>query len=247
MIIEEIKDFYAFLNLEKEWNLLLKKSYSSSVFLSHEWLRCWWEAFGKGKELLILLCKDEDHVLGAFPLMITRDSIHGFPVKKISFIENNETPHCGFLIDNKASLLEIVHALFGHIALYKKSWDILGLRKIPEGNKIIEFVRNYLDDNGYNFIIRKSLQSPILYIKTDWDTFYSGATQRFKKRIRYSINKLRKEGNFFVNKIQKSDEMSSMLEEAFRVGNLSWKGNIGKSIGNTPENRHFFSILPSAL
>ena len=88
-VISKVSNFHGFLSLEQEWNSLLKRSVSNSIFLSHEWFKCWWEAYGGEYELFILLCKDEGRLIGISPLMMSKDRLRGFPVKKISFIESS--------------------------------------------------------------------------------------------------------------------------------------------------------------
>lgn len=247
MIIEEVKDFNEFLNLEEDWNRLLRKSSFDTVFSRHEWYRCWWEAYGGGNELSILLCKEEGRLIAISPLMMSKDHFRGFPIKKISFIENDETPHCTILVDREADLSAIQEGIFNYLTSTPSRWDILWLRKIPKDTGIIDYIKKYLEENEYKFIIRTSLQSPVLIIETDWGTFYSGRTQRFKKKVRHDYNKLKKQGDIEIQKLDTPSKIDSHLKDVFRIGCQSWKGKIRKSIGSTPENRIFFSTLPRAL
>ena len=65
MITEEVKDFNEFLNLEEDWNRLLKKSSFNTVFLSHEWFKCWWQAYGKDKQLFIITVTEDKELIGS--------------------------------------------------------------------------------------------------------------------------------------------------------------------------------------
>ena len=88
MMVDEVKDFSSFLALEKEWNSLVERSQDDTIFLRHEWFKCWWNAYGAEKELLILLVKEDGELIGISPFMISKVRFRGFPIKKISFIEN---------------------------------------------------------------------------------------------------------------------------------------------------------------
>lgn len=247
MIIEEIKDVARFSKLEEDWNNLLSKSSIKTVFSSHQWHKCWWEAYGKENELFILICKDGGRPVGISPLMISKDRFRGFPITKISFIENDETPHCAFLMDGTADPSAILATVFDYLRTQRSRWDILWLEKIPENTAIINHLKNYLEGNEYKFIIATSLKSPFLEMDTDWDTFYSEKPQRFKKKIRYDNNKLKKQGDFEIEKLDRPEEIESHMKDIFHVGYKSWKEKIRKSIGSTPENQTFFSTLPRAL
>ena len=246
-VISKISDFHGFLSLQQEWNSLLKRSVSNSIFLSHEWFKCWWEAYGGESELFILVCKDEGRLIGISPLMMSKDRLRGFPVKKISFIENNESPHCGILIDRKTDFSGTLYNLFNYLTSYNNSWDILLLRRIPEDFNIVKYVGNFFKSRGFKFIIIPSQKSPILKIRSDWNTFYSEKHQRFKKKIRHDRNNLKKQGDFEIQTLDCPEKIEPHLEDIFNVGFQSWKGKIGKSIGGTAERRHFFSKLPKNL
>ena len=245
---KEINDFPTFLSLKENWNSLAQKSSINSIFLRHEWIRCWWEAYGKDKELLIMLFYEGDDLKGIGPLMISKGFFRGLPVKTISFIENDETPHCGLLLDRSYELSDIVPALFSHLTSRGRGkWDILHLRKVQEGNGFSKYSRRFFERTGYNIIIRPSLRSPILKIKSDWKSFYSGKSQRFKKKIRYDLNKLKRKGNVKIQCFDTPEQIERVMEGVFCVGRRSWKGKIGESIGSTQQTRSFYFTLPRAL
>mgnify|MGYP000498213716 CR=1 FL=1 len=90
------KDFYS---LSTVWNSILKKSGSDSIFFTFEWLYKWWEHFGQGKKIFILLAQDEDEVIGIAPLMIGKRKILRYlPVREVSFIGTGISDYADFII-----------------------------------------------------------------------------------------------------------------------------------------------------
>ena len=245
--IDLISENTSFFSLATEWDSLWEKSMCQSIFLSHGWLSSWWEAYGKGKQLLALLAYQGQRLLGAAPLMRYNSKHRGIPVRVVSFIENDESPHSGFVVDHEANISALVSTFMSYTTAHSGRWDILLLRKIPDGSEIVGPIKSFCKKNGYAYVVRPSLQSPILRVKSDWETFYSGTTQRFKKRMRYGINKLKREGNFSIQEMHTPGEVEAVLTDIFQVGALSWKGEEGKSISNMPETRSFFARLPRAL
>ncbi|MCP4746135.1 MAG: GNAT family N-acetyltransferase [Desulfobacteraceae bacterium] len=244
--INEIKDFNDFLPLKEKWNSLLKKSTTNSVFLSHEWIRCWWEAYGREKKISIILFFEGDNLKAIGPLMVSKRIFNGLPIKSISFIENDETPHCGLLVDRSYEFSIILSTLIQHLTSQKK-WDIILFRKVFENNQIYDELKCICNRRNYSLVSRKSLCSPILKIESDWDSFYSGKSQRFKKKIRYDLNRLKKQGCIEIQMHESLEQIEKVLDDIFRVGLRSWQGKKGKSIGSTKQNRLFFSKLPRAL
>ena len=245
--IREIKDFRIFQSLEKPWNFLVEKNPTNSIFLRHEWIRCWWEAYGKGKQLSILLFQEGDDLKGIAPLMISKVFFRGLPVRRISFIENDETPQCGFIEDPSLDIFDIIEALFDHLSSWESRWDIVFLRKVHEKNTLFNHLDEAIRKRGYSAITRPIFHAPVLRINSDWKSFYSGKSQRFRKKIRYDLNKLKREGHVKTQLFDTPAQIASNMEDVFRVGCRSWQGKIGNSIGSTQQNRLFFSKLPRAL
>jgi CelD/BcsL family acetyltransferase involved in cellulose biosynthesis len=246
--VKYIKDYQKFLALQDSWNALVEKSSMNSIFVRHEWIRCWWDAYGQDNRLLILLFQEEGVLKAIAPLMISTGLFREkFSVRKISFIENDETPNCGLIADASFDLEKILDSLLICLKASKEEWDILLLRKIHENSQLIKMLPQAAAERRENIFVNTSLRSPVLYMNSAWDQFYAGKSQRFKKKIRYDRNKLNRSGKIDVQFFDTPEQIAAIIEEIFSVGRRSWKEDIGNSIGSTPQNRFFFANLPSAL
>jgi hypothetical protein len=65
--VEPITDYQTFLDLEPLWNKLVDEANTDHPFVRHEWVRTWWECFGAGQELYILLVKTNREPLPSSP------------------------------------------------------------------------------------------------------------------------------------------------------------------------------------
>ncbi|MBI3537348.1 MAG: GNAT family N-acetyltransferase [Chloroflexi bacterium] len=61
-------DARAFEILEPEWNPLLERSASDTIFLTWEWQTTWWQNLGEGELCLIIFRDDADALVGIAPL-----------------------------------------------------------------------------------------------------------------------------------------------------------------------------------
>jgi CelD/BcsL family acetyltransferase involved in cellulose biosynthesis len=241
--VSRVEDF---LLLKKAWDELLEMSEFASVFLSHGWIRCFWDAWGSDKRLMILVARLGENLMGVAPLMLYNGKHLGVSAKILSFIENDESPHCDFVVNQHAHR-EVVSAFFDYITSMQNNWDILFLRKIPVDSPILEPIKACCERHCYKFQVRASLESPILRTDADWVSYYSQRSQRFKKRVRHLRNKLHRQGNILVQKSPDPDEIKSLLPEVFEVGASSWKQRGKNDIGSSSQSRTFFSDLPFAL
>jgi hypothetical protein len=67
--VRHVRDNSEFRGLRADWNGLLMTSGQNNPFLTHEWLYAWWETFGGGTELYLLLFyeRGSDTLVGIFP------------------------------------------------------------------------------------------------------------------------------------------------------------------------------------
>jgi CelD/BcsL family acetyltransferase involved in cellulose biosynthesis len=244
--VESISRFEEFLSLKSDWNELLDHNEFNSVFLSHGWFKCFWDAWGKGRRLRVLVARKGAQLLGVAPLMLYKGQFLDLPVKILSFIENDESPHCGFVIRKNLNH-NVIAAFFDFICSNLNRWDILVLRKVPVEASIVELIKPCCQQNGYRFVVKTSLRSPVLSINSDWDSFYSNKSQRFKKTVRHARNKLARRGNIVVEESHDPGVVTRLLDQIFDIGARSWKARVDNAIGSSMQNRVFFSELPLAL
>ena len=55
--VDIVTDEAAFLDLEAEWNETVDRAGLAHPFLRHEWIRTWWECFGSGGRLHIVVVR----------------------------------------------------------------------------------------------------------------------------------------------------------------------------------------------
>src|SRR5919204_631606 len=74
--VEVVTDYADFLDLEAEWNETVDRAGIPHPFLRHEWVRTWWDCFGTGGRLHIVVVRAAGRIVAIAPLM--RDTIHKY-------------------------------------------------------------------------------------------------------------------------------------------------------------------------
>ena len=239
--IEIVNKFEEFLHLENIWDNLLEKSQSDYVCLTFEWFKSWWLSFGKNKELHILLLKDKDSILGIVPLMISRTKFRGLPVREIGFIQNENSPRCDFILTDKreTSIGEIVK----YFKENKENWDVIHFVNIPQDSPNYEILQDALKRNDMLFGIKNGLYSPFIQIRSDWKTYFSSRTKKFRKATRNNINRMERLGPYRIKRIENINGGEGILANIFEISKNSGKAKNGKEIKDTDENGNFFEQL----
>lgn len=231
-------------SLKEPWNRLVDTSYHNTIFYKHEWFESWLKANGGSHEFFVVVSPKDRQLQSAMPLWKSRERLYGLPIRKISFIGNGEVPHCGPIIDRSLDFSTETRSLLEYVIATERDWDVIWLRKMVHSKQMIEPMVVYCRDQGYPVLSRASQSSPVLRIMTDWKSYYTGKSQRFKKKIRNDLNRLKKQGKISVDKLTAPASIQERMEDVFRVGHRSWKEAINNAIGSSVRNRILFKGLP---
>lgn len=241
MKIELISDHDDFLLIKNIWNGLLEKSLGSNVFLTFEWLECWWRAFGKNKKLNVLLLKDGELVSGIAPLMQSPTKCIGLPVKKISFIYNENASSADFILYGKRE--EMLRSVIVYLKANKKAWDLIELQNIAKDSPNREILEKILTNGDFSFGIKEGLRSPYIPIDSDWQSYFSKRRKKFRKTLRNIANRITKFGLHSIEKLLSPGEDKRIMNDIFRISAMSWKAKHKKDIAHKGEERKFFEEL----
>lgn len=244
MVINTIENYESFIKLREAWNDLLESSAESeNVFLRHEWFDVWWQAFGANKEMFILLCFNEDRILGIAPLMIFRDYYKGIPYTRLGFIENPNAPSVDFII-KKGEENRVIRSFLDYLVLSSTNvWHVSVLNKIPNVSDTIGACEEFFSQNKIKYLLRKGQSSPYIPMNSDWDTFLKSTSVRFRKQLRNKINKINSAGQMGCEVWHDVRVDGKHLIDAISVSSRSWKHREGTSMNSTPERRKFFELL----
>ncbi len=225
-------------SLAQDWNALLKDNVNNVIYLTHEWIMAWWNSFGNGNKLNVIAVYDERGQLsGIAPMMRTKSRYRGVNIAKICLMANGHSPSSDFIVsrENSAEIIKtILDYLKGLSAL-----DIIELTKLDTNSQTYLIASDYLNMNGNRFGIKDSTESPYILINSDWETFLSKKSQRFRKSLRNKINRANKSGDLSIEKIQINDSKNPAIQDILAISEKSWKRQIGTDITSNPQSKSF--------
>lgn len=244
MHIRKISNYTDFLSLKKDWNKLLKKSGQDSIFLRHEWFDCWWrshaETYEDAQNLSILLIEDKGKCIGIIPLKTSRVKYRGLKVKKLGFLESGLSPCVDVILtsEKEESLREALHFL-----KKQRAWDILILNKLSIKSENYKLLEKILKEENIMFGIKSSLNNPIIPTVEHWPDFLSKRSTKFRKSLRYKLNKAKKLSSFQIERISEPNDIKNKLSLILEISKKSWKAKFKQSIADITEYRDFFEYF----
>lgn len=225
-------DNQRFKDLRPEWNDLLKRSYSNTIFLTWEWLYSWWLVYFRNKELNIICVRDDNNkLIGIAPLFIHETKYYKVPVVELSFLGVKASDRQDFIVDKKYP--EVYETLVADI-VKKKSWDIVRLEQVPEWSVLLS---NTKFDRWR--VTEESSVLPFVRIGSNWGTFFKGLSKNFKRDLKRKYNALKKEGEWEFINITNSADIEEESERIFGIETSSQKEGGGYAFFADEKARYF--------
>jgi len=228
---------------QTQWNDLLRDSEINEIFLTYQWIKCWWNCFGLNKELFILIAREGGQVIGIAPLMLSSKGWGKLRYTVVEFLGTGESDYCDFIVapDNKERVLQEFLAFFG---TRTDSWDVISLRNVPEHSGTVSVLQKVLHNSPYNVRQAVTFSCPTMMIQEDPD-FALQCTK--KKSLKRHFNYFDRSGDLTFRTLQTRDEILAVLEDFFQqhIERRAIAGGLSKF--HDKSAREFYRCLVTSL
>ena len=194
-----------------EWNSLLFKNETNTIFLTHQWISCWMNSLGESKELFVLTARENNRLVGIAPLLIWRKKYILGTARTLDFIGMGESDYCDFIAEPEKKP-EILKAFFDYIVQMRKKWDLVSLDNIPESSSTPGIIHSYFSKTSMELRETVSSRCPTLIIRGHEEFANKCVT---KQDIRKDYNRLRKRGKLEYHLARNIDEILCELDKFF--------------------------------
>ena len=222
--VETLQSAEAFESLAGEWDSLVRAMARPSPFLLHGWLVEWWGHYGRAGRLSVTIARRGDRLVGAAPLFLVRR--RGIRVAR--FLGGHESALADLLI------AEDEPEATGHLLLdevSRQAFDYVDLFGIPQ--------ESVLGRLGCVPLIER-VEAPVLLMPDGWDEVYSAKTSSKKRNLhRRRLRQLGEIGTVEFRVGRTREELEPMLETAFHLHDLRWRGRPDGSTFGTEAGRQF--------
>jgi CelD/BcsL family acetyltransferase involved in cellulose biosynthesis len=237
--IRRVQSEAEFLALAAAWTDLAARSGQTSPFMSHDWFACCWPAVRPERRPEVLVVEDASHLAAIIPLMEWTERQRGMPVRRLALLECPDTPFIDVLVAGSAP--PVAAALIEHLG-ERRDWDVASLQKLPAASPMLKALEAALPGR-LPWRRANASVSPYLAIEGDWDAFWKGTSQRFKKTCRNIQNRLERAGRVAIEEHTQVDPEGPLFGELLDLSRRSWKGDRGVAIATMPNMQGFFAAL----
>jgi CelD/BcsL family acetyltransferase involved in cellulose biosynthesis len=237
-VVEEVRGLGAFAALRAEWNATLARGPADVPFARHEWLLSWLEAFGAGREPLVLAARDRSgrgHGFAAF----LEEREHG--VRLLVAPANDHSCRVEWALG--AEPVRAARAIWEHLR-DRVRWDVLLVRDVPRDGPTSVLLERLARDDRHLTGRWPSQESPWLPLAgRDVEAELSA---KFLANLRRRLRRLCEQGAVAVARLDGSDGLEAALGRFFALEAAGWKGRRGTAIRADPRLVSFYGAVARA-
>jgi CelD/BcsL family acetyltransferase involved in cellulose biosynthesis len=239
--VETLADFDAFVEAKPAWDSLVQKARIAHPFLMHDWMRSWWESFGAGRTMKVLMVSHDGDLVGIAPLMISRTKIYGIPVRELGSISNDHTPRFDFIVLGEHAA--VVEAIWLHLWESKQEWDVMKLCQFEAGSPTLDRLELLASGQACRFETWSSTDSPYLPITGSFSDQFATLPRGQRSNLKRRMKRLEEIGPVEFEQLSNESQIDNALDEAFRMEAGTWKGAAGTAIACHQELAHFYKSI----
>lgn len=236
--VEIISDPQEAWEISDEWTDLAERSWDSEPFLTAEWNRAWWEAFGAG-EMVLVTVRRAGRLVAVGPFHIVERRLRGLRYRVLRFWANAYSNRAGIVVDPdyRGSAVEVV---VDRLLAPDLDWDVAELEPVHLEGEATRALTKALDSRRIRWGVRHGQSSPYLPLPDSWDAL-SGS---ISGSLRRSLRKKRREAEDRADlEIEFGGGSASDTEAAFEIAQHTWQYEAGSGIVAAAENERFYRRL----
>ena len=218
------KDFEA---IEREWEEILPRSITNTIFVTPWWQKTWWKHFGAGQELCLFTVTDGAESLGIAPLMLENGTL--------SFVGGTDLfDYHDFLVlpGSEARFYEL---LYEH--LLTLDWRRLELTSIPQGSPTLGILPALAERSGATVESAEEDVAPFVDLAGTWDGYLAGLRKKDRHELRRKMRRLDAADGARQYTCEDPETIPDGMQDFFRLHRAS---SAEKNAFMTPERERFF-------
>jgi CelD/BcsL family acetyltransferase involved in cellulose biosynthesis len=246
LLIEEIGDTVRLRSLADKWNNILSQSESDNIFLTWEWVINWWQVYGAGKKLRVLVLRDQDEAIVAIAPFYVRAKkiLGGLSINEIRFLGTGEdvSPDYLDLIIKKVFEIEAINGFIKYLAV-KNGWHVINLTDVLSTSFNVKILQKVATDSRLVVESTERATCPYIQLLPDWEEYIGGLSKNTRyniKRRRQNLEKTFKTRYFIWQDIGALDHA---MERLSFLHNKRWEQKGGKHGFSSQEYNAFHQAV----
>jgi len=222
--------------LGAEWNQLLHRSATDTLFLTREWQKVWWSVLGEGDLRVIEMRDDGGELIGIAPLFFAPGDAD---LPQVTFVGWREVSDYLDFIFARGREVECYQAVLDDLGgPNSPQWSCLALCNIPEPSPTLTVLADMAEQRGWKVEKRFEDVAPMITLPDTYEGYLAMLDGKERRELQ---RKMRRAGNL-VNITYTSDAatLDQDMDDFLRLMTASMPG---KAAFMTPRMARFFRAV----
>lgn len=222
MNVETIRSPEAFFALRDAWNQLLDSSASNGVFLTHEWLSCWWKHLSEGRGLSILVARDGGRLIGILPLAERPADYARMMPRRLEFLGSGliGSDYLDAIIESDRE--DEVNAAFAEY--FHSRGRMLQLSQLRTESCLVSKLAESLAGYGWAAADQKLNICPYIDLKDKtWEIYLNGISANIRKNVNRYLRLLPKNFEMRVDCVKTAPEAGAAIDVVIDLHRKRWE------------------------
>lgn len=226
--------------LAGEWNTLLKRSYTDTLFLTREWQQVWWRMLGDG-DLRVLEMRDDSGTLqGIAQLFFDADADGRRYVAFVGCKEVSDYLDVIFAREHaEACYAALVEYLAGNAC---PAWHLLSLCNIPEASPTLTILPQMTESRGWRSEQKFEDVSPAIQLPATFDAYLASLEGKERRELQRKLR--RASDDVSITYTTNASALDSDMDDFLRLMVASMPS---KAAFMTPRMEAFFRAMAQQM
>jgi CelD/BcsL family acetyltransferase involved in cellulose biosynthesis len=237
--VTQVENLDALWSRKEEWNALVERNNTNTIFQTFEWQVSWCRAFKDDIKLLVLLAETDAGLVGIAPLLLLERPLLGCLLRTVKFIGTDSSDYCDFIIAYPDVLPPLLQWLIDNAHL----WDLLHLSNIAETSPLVGMLPKFFGQQGYRMDMHVLYECPTR-------VFGDSVEDRKllnKKSLKRYYNYFRRSGELEFKRCTGVEEIESYMDLFFEQHIKRWRQADFSSQFLDEKERTFYRELVTRL
>jgi len=200
---------------------------AGTLFMTHEWLSCWWSAFGRGDPIWMVLHDSDGSLRAGACLQSTRGN-------GLASTANVHSGDWDVLARDESAREEL------WAAIVERGASRIHLQGMPEHVAGTRFLCEELERSGYRTVRKPGPFSPWLALPTSWEEMIESVSRKLRAEIKHRRRMLEREGPVTFRTVSGGPMLAEDLEKFLKLEASGWKGRSGTAILGNPSTERLY-------
>ncbi len=223
MHLEQYEGWQDFEQIKSAWESLLLECPEKTIFLSWEWLKPWWNAYGNGQRVIALAAYDDSKELVGLALLAfveSRTALGTLQVLQLLGDGTKDSDSLDFLV-RAGYEGPFCSAVLDWCELHRKEWDVLALNTVPAESPVARALGAELAARRWVYWQREN-DHQVVHLPNNWEEYLGSLSRRLRKEINQKLRRMEKNYQSVQRRCMNQGELPQFLEQLFDLHTKRW-------------------------